>query len=65
MQAQGSVVPIVLWLIDAYGYLARVQSRLERHMEAWTTLMQALSVLQSPAVINAFASLDASPTSTR
>ena len=54
------VVPIAAWLVDAYMALAQVQSRLERPLEAWTTLTQALSVLQNPALVQALDSLPSS-----
>ena len=55
------MVPIAAWLVDACMALAQVQSRLERPLEAWTTLTQALSVLQNPALVQA---LDSLPSST-
>ena len=44
---------LVYILTKARMLLAQVQSRLERHLEAWTTLTQALEVLQSPALAQA------------
>lgn len=54
------MVPIAAWLVDAYMALTQVQSRLERPSEAWTTLTQALSVLQNPALVQALDSLPSS-----
>jgi hypothetical protein len=54
------MVPIAAWLVDAYVALTQVQSRLERPREAWTTLTQALSVLQNPALVQALDSLPSS-----
>ncbi|CAK0783823.1 hypothetical protein CVIRNUC_007023 [Coccomyxa viridis] len=60
-----NVLPIVVWLTEAYHYLARVQSKLHRHAEARSTLTQACGVLQSAVVIHALEALDASQTSAR
>ena len=65
LQAPTNVLPIVVWLTEAYHYLARVQSRLHRHAEAQSTLMQASDVLQSAAVIHALEALEISQTSAR
>ena len=60
-----NVLPIVVWLTEAYHYLARVQSRLHRGAEAQSTLAQASDVLQSAVVVRALEALDASQTSAR
>ena len=65
VQAPTNVLPIVVWLTEAYHYLARVQSKLHRHVEAQSTLMQASDVLQSAVVIHAIEALDVSQTSAR
>ena len=65
VQVPTNVLPIVVWLTEAYHYLARVQSKLHRHAEARSTLTQASDVLQSAVVIHALDALDASQTSAR
>ena len=65
VQVPTNVLPIVVWLTEAYHYLARVQSKLHRHAEARSTLTQASDVLQSAAVHHALEALDASQTSAR
>ena len=51
-----SVRATLFMLIIAQQNLAQVQSRLERHLEAWSTLTQALDELQSPMLAQALAS---------
>ena len=65
VQVPTNVLPIVVWLTEAYHYLARVQSKLHRHAEARSTLTQASDVLQSAVVLHALEALDASQTSAR
>jgi len=59
------VVPIVAWLTEAQQYLAKVQSRLDRHPEAWATLRQAIDILQSPALAEIVESLESAQNTAR
>lgn len=60
-----NVVPIVAWLTEAQQYLAQVQSRLDRHLEAWATLRQAIDILRSPALAQIVESLDSAQNTAR
>lgn len=48
---------VALWLTEAQQHLARVQTRLDRHLEAFATLKQAHDVLQSPVLAQSVGSL--------
>ena len=43
-------------LTEIWQHIAQVQSRLGRHLEAWSTLKQARDWLQGPALAQALAS---------
>ena len=55
MHPQVHLGPVYV-LTKARLLLAQVQSRLERHLEAWSTLIQALHGLQSLVLAQALAS---------
>ena len=49
---------VALWQLEAQQNLAQHQSRLERHLDAFATLAQALDVLQDPVLAQSIETAD-------